>query len=161
VADFEAQGMWLRAKPVNHPLSSPTQCGLDQYDKGIETIAHENALLRAKVTGLELTNTIFPGRRQRKRKQIAPNAILTFEEGSLISDGALTTRVVERDSDGRAMKATKQTRHCKTCGLPGHYATTCSAQKTNQIFHGLRPESQARAWAREGRPLSPFSRHVH
>lgn len=128
--EIKAQSTLIRDRIKRHKSSSPADIleMLEQFQKGAELMLHSQALLAARVVGLEKANKAASERKARRRKRIQSRGDLSMAEASDLLAQADVEAQLEgerRDSRGRAGAGSTRRRRCKSCNEVGHNSRTC------------------------------------
>jgi hypothetical protein len=95
VRELEAQSMLIRDRVRRYKSSSPASIvdTIDQLKKGAEVMMLSTELMRDQITSLERANEAATKRRQRKKKRIQKQGVLTKGAGECL--------LAQREADGQ------------------------------------------------------------
>jgi hypothetical protein len=133
VRELEAQSTLIRERVRRHKSSSPASIieMLDQFKKGAKVMMLSAELMRDRITSLESANESASARRQRKKKRIQHQGVLTKGAGEDI----LTLREAEQQTAREKRQTGEQSglsrqalARCSKCRETGHNARTCKKE---------------------------------
>ena len=130
VRELEAQSTLIRERVRRHKSSSPASIieAIDQLKKGAKVIMLSAKLMRDQITNLRKANEAANKRRQRKRKRIQRDGVLTKGAGEdiLAQQEANQQIACERRQDSEQSGLSRQAlARCKRCRETGHNSRTC------------------------------------
>jgi hypothetical protein len=130
VRELEAQSTLIRERVQRHKSSSPASIieAINQLKKGAEVMMLSAELMRDRITNLEKANEAANKRRQRKRKRIQREGVLTKGDGEDLLAQQEAERQVTREQrqDGEQSGLSRQAlARCKRCRETGHNSRTC------------------------------------
>jgi hypothetical protein len=129
VRELEAQSTLIRNRVRRHKSSSPASIidAIDQLKKGAEVMMLSAELMRGRIADLEHANEAATKRRQRKKKRLRRQGVLTKEQGVdiLARQEAERQAEQERRQAGALAGVNRQAlARCKQCREPGHNSRT-------------------------------------
>jgi hypothetical protein len=130
VRELEAQSTLIRERVQRHKSSSPASIikAINQLKKGAEVMMLSTELMRDRITSLEKANEAASKRKQRKRKRIQREGVLTKGDGEDLLAQREAERQVTREQcqDGERSGVSRQAlARCKRCRETGHNSRTC------------------------------------
>jgi hypothetical protein len=130
VRELEAQSTLIRERVQRHKSSSPASIieAINQLKKGAEVMMLSAELMRDRITSLEKANEAASKRKQRKRKRIQREGVLTKGDGEDLLAQREAERQVTREQcqDGERSGVSRQAlARCKRCRETGHNSRTC------------------------------------
>jgi len=130
VRELEAQSTLIRERVRKHKSSSPASIieMLDQFQKGAKVMMLSAELMRDRITSLEKTNQAVSARRQRKKKRIQHQGVLTKGAGEDIiaqREADQQTARIERQRGELSGLSRQALARCKKCRETGHNSRTC------------------------------------
>jgi hypothetical protein len=136
VRELEAQSTLIRDCVRQHKSSSPASIidAIDQLKRGAEVMMLSAELMRGRIADLEQANEAATKRRQRKKKRLLRQGVLTKEQGVdiLARQEAERQAEQERRQAGALAGVNRQAlARCKQCREPGHNSRTCRKDTLN------------------------------
>jgi hypothetical protein len=133
VRELEAQSTLIRERVRKHKSSSPASIieMLDQFKKGAEVMMLSAELMRDRIASLERANKAASARRQRKKKRLQHQGVLTKRAGEdiLTQREANEKRTREKRQRGEQSGVSRQAlARCKKCRETGHNSRTCGKE---------------------------------
>lgn len=133
VRELEAQSTLIRERVRKHKSSSPASIieAIDQLKKGAEVIMLSAELMRDRITSLERANEAVSARRQRKRKRIQKQGVLTKEAGEdLLAQREVEQQIAREERQGGEQSGVSRQSlaRCKRCRERGHNSRTCKKE---------------------------------
>jgi hypothetical protein len=130
VRELEAQSTLIRKRVQRHKSSSPASIieAINQLKKGAEVMMLSAELMRDRITSLEKANEAASKRKQRKRKRIQREGVLTKGDGEDLLAQREAERQIAREQrhDGERSGVSRQAlARCKRCRETGHNSRTC------------------------------------
>ena len=130
VRELEAQSTLIRERVRKHKSSSPASIieAIDQLKKGAEVIMLSAELMRDRITSLERANIAASARRQRKKKRIQHQGVLTKGAGEdILAQGEADRQIAREERQGGEQSgASRQSlARCTRCRERGHNSRTC------------------------------------
>jgi hypothetical protein len=131
--ELEAQSSLIRERVRQHKSSSPASIieKIDQLKKGAEIIILSAELMKERIASLERANEAASKRRERKKKRIQKQGVLTKGAGEDIlaqreADQQLAYE--ERQGGERSGLSRQALARCKKCRKTGHNSRTCNKE---------------------------------
>lgn len=130
VRELEAQSTLIRERVRKHKSSSPASIieAIDQLKKGAEVMMLSAELMRDRIAGLERANEAASARRQRKRKRIQKQGVLTKGAGEdILAQREADQRIAREERQGGEQSGLSRQAlaRCSRCRETGHNARTC------------------------------------
>ena len=133
VRELEAQSSLIRERVRQHKSSSPASIieAIDQLKKGAEVMILSAELMKERIASLERANEAASKRRERKKKRIQKQGVLTKGAGEDIlaqreADQQLARE--ERQGGERSGHSRQALARCKRCRETGHNSRTCKKE---------------------------------
>ena len=133
VRELEAQSSLIRERVRQHKSSSPASIieAIDQLKKGAEVMILSAELMKERIASLERANKAASKRRERKKKRIQKQGVLTKGAGEDIlaqreADQQLARE--ERQGGERSGHSRQALARCKRCRETGHNSRTCKKE---------------------------------
>ena len=128
--ELEAQSSLIRERVRQHKSSSPASIieKIDQLKKGAEMMILSAELMKERIASFKRANKAALKRRERKKKRIQKQGVLTKGTGEDIlaqreADQQLARE--ERHGGERSGLSRQALARCKTCRETGHNSRTC------------------------------------
>jgi hypothetical protein len=133
VRELEAQSTLIRERVRKHKSSSPASIieAIDQLKKGAEVMMLSAELMRDRIASLEKANETASARRQRKKKRIQYQGVLTKGAGedTLAQREADQQIAREERQEGEQSGLSRQAlARCRRCREQGHNSRTCKKE---------------------------------
>jgi cytochrome c1 len=130
VRKLEAQSTLIRERVRKHKSSSPASIieAISQLKKGAEIMMLSAELMRDRITSLERANEAASKRKQRKKKRIQQQGVLTKGAGEdMIAQREADEQIArEERQGGEQLGLSRQAlARCSRCRETGHNARTC------------------------------------
>jgi hypothetical protein len=130
VRELEAQSTLIRDRVQRHKSSSPASIidAINQLKKGAEVMMLSTELMRDQITSLEKANEAATKRRQRKKKRIQKQGVLTKGAGEDLlaqREADKQTAHKQREDRGQSGLSRRALARCKRCRETGHNSRTC------------------------------------
>jgi hypothetical protein len=130
VHELEAQSTLIRDRIQRHKSSSPASIiqAISQLKKGAEVMMLSAELMRDRIASLERANEAATKRRQRKKKRIQHQGVLTKGDREDILAQKEADQQIEREQcqGGEQSGLSRQAlARCKRCRETGHNSRTC------------------------------------
>ena len=132
VRELEAQPSLIRERVRRHKSSSPASIkAIDQLKKRAEVMILSAELMEERIASLEKANEAASKRRERKKKRIQKQGVLTKGAGEDIlaqceADQQLARE--ERQGGERSGLSRQALARCKRCRETGHNSRTCKKE---------------------------------
>ena len=131
--ELEAQSTLIRERVRQHKSSSPASVieAIDQLKKGAKVVMLSAELMHDRIASLERANKAASTRRQRKKKRLQKQGILTKGAGEDILAQLEADQQIahEERQDGERSGLSRQAlARCKRCRETGHNSRTCKKQ---------------------------------
>jgi hypothetical protein len=133
VRELEAQSSLIRERVRQHKSSSPASIieAINQLKKEAEVMILSAKLMKERITSLERANKAASKRRERKKKRIQKQGVLTKGAGEDIlaqreADQQLARE--ERQGGERSGHSRQALARCKRCRETGHNLRTCKKE---------------------------------
>ena len=128
--ELEAQSTLIRDRVRGHKSSSPASiiAAIDQLKKGAEVMMLSAELMRDRVASLERANKAATKRRQRKKKRIQKQGVLTKGAGEdLLAQREADQQIAHEERQGgeRSGVSRQALARCSRCRETGHNSRTC------------------------------------
>ena len=132
VGELEAQSTLIRDRVRQHKSSSPASIieAINQLKKGAEVMMLSAELMRDRIASLEKANTAASERRQRKRKRLQKQGVLTKGAGEDIlaqREADQQSARKERQGGERSGRSRQALARCTRCRETGHNLRTCKS----------------------------------
>ena len=131
--ELEAQSSLIRERVRKHKSSSPASIieAIDQLKKGAEVMILSAELMKERIASLEKANEAASKRRERKKKRIQMQGVLTKGAGEDIlvqceADQQIARK--ERQGGERSGLSRQALARCKKCRKTGHNLRTCKKE---------------------------------
>jgi hypothetical protein len=133
VRELEAQSTLIRERVRRHKSSSPASIieAITQLKKGAEVMMLSAELMRDRIASLEKANEAASARKQRKRKRIQHQGVLTKGDGEdLLAQREADQQIArEERQGGEQLGVSRQSlARCSKCRETGHNARTCKKE---------------------------------
>jgi cytochrome c1 len=130
VRELEAQSTLIRERVRRHKSSSPASIieAINQLKKGAEVMILSAELMRERITSLEKANEAASKRKQRKKKRVQKQGVLTKGAGEdIIAQGEANQQIArEERRGGEQLGLSRQAlARCSRCRETRHNARTC------------------------------------
>jgi hypothetical protein len=130
VRELEAQSTLIRERVRQHKSSSPASIieAINQLKKGAEVMILSAELMRDRITSLERANEAASKRKQRKKKRIQKQGVLTKGAGEdILSQREADQQIAREERQGgeRLGLSRQALARCSKCRETGHNARTC------------------------------------
>jgi hypothetical protein len=131
--ELEAQSSLIRERVRKHKSSSPASIieAIDQLKKGAEVMILSAELMKERIASLEKANEAASKRRERKKKRIQKQGVLTKGAGEdmLVQCEADQQIAREERQGGERLGLSRQAlARCKRCRETGHNSRTCKKE---------------------------------
>lgn len=141
IRELEAQSTLIRERVRKHKSSSPASIieAIDQLKKGAEVMMLSAELMRDRITSLEKANKAASERKQRKKKRIQKQGVLTKGAGEDIITQREAEQQITREERqrGEQLGVSRQSlARCKRCRERGHNLRTCKKEPIANVPHG-------------------------
>jgi hypothetical protein len=128
--ELEAQSTLIRERVRQHKSSSPASIieAINQLKKGAKVIMLSAELMRDRIASLERANKAASTRRQRKKKRLQKQGVLTKGLGEDILAQLEADQQIaheERQGGERSGLSRQALARCKRCRETGHNSRTC------------------------------------
>jgi hypothetical protein len=131
--EFKAQSTLICERVRKHKSSSPASIieAIDQLKKGAEVMILSAELMKERITSLERANEAASKRRERKKKRIQKQGVLTKGAGEDVlvqceADQRMARE--ERQGEERLGLSRQALARCKRCREIGHNSRTCKKE---------------------------------
>jgi hypothetical protein len=133
IRELEAQSTLIRERVRKHKSSSPASIieAINQLKKGAEVMMLSAELMRDRITSLEKANKAASERKQRKKKRIQKQGVLTKGAGEDIITQREAEQQITREERqrGEQLGVSRQSlARCKRCRERGHNSRTCKKE---------------------------------
>jgi hypothetical protein len=130
VRELEAQSMLISNRVRQHKSSSPASiiAAIGQLKKGAEIMMLSAELMRERIASLESANKAASKRRERKRKRIQKQGVLTKGAGEdIIAQREADEQIAHEERQGgeRSGVSRQALARCSRCRETGHNSRTC------------------------------------
>jgi hypothetical protein len=130
VRELEAQSTLIRDRVRQHKSSSPASIieAIDQRKKGAEVVMLSAELMRDWITNLERANEAASKRKQRKKKRLQHQVVLTKGAGEdIIAQREADQQIAREERQGGEQSALSRQAlaRCKRCRETGHNSRRC------------------------------------
>jgi hypothetical protein len=130
VRELEAQSTLIRDRVRRHKSSSPASIieAINQLKKGAKVIMLSAKLMRDRITSLERANEAASKRKQRKKKRIQKEGVLTKGAGEDILAQRQADQQISREGrqEGEQLGLSRQAlARCRRCRETSHNLRTC------------------------------------
>jgi hypothetical protein len=130
VRELEAQSMLIRERVRKHKSSSPASIieMLGQLKKGAEVMMLSAELMGDRIASLEKANKAASARKQRKKKRLQHQGVLTKGAGEDLlaqREAAQQLTRTERQEGEQSGVSRQALARCSKCREQGHNARTC------------------------------------
>jgi hypothetical protein len=130
VRELEAQSTLIRNRVRQHKSSSPASIieAIDQLKKGAEVMMLSAELMRDRIASLERANEAASRRKQRKRKRLQHQGVLTKGSGEdLLAQREADQQIAceERQGGEQSGLSRQALARCTRCRETGHNSRTC------------------------------------
>ena len=128
--ELEAQSTLIRNRVQRHQDSSPTSiiAAIDQLKKGAQVMILSAKLIRDRIASLKQANKIVLDCRQRKKKRIQRQGVLTKGAGEdLLAQREADEQITREERQGgeRSGVSRQALARCSRCRETGHNSRTC------------------------------------
>ena len=128
--ELEAQSTLIRERVRKHRSSSPASIieAINQLKKGAEVMILSAELMRDRITSLEKANKAASARKERKKKRIQKQGVLTKGAGEdILAQREVDQQLAcEKRQGGEQSGLSRQAlARCKKCRETGHNSRTC------------------------------------
>ena len=132
VCELEAQSTLIRDRVRQHKSSSPASIieAINQLKKGAEVMMLSAELMRDRIASLEKANTAASERRQRKRKRLQKQGVLTKGAGEdILAQREADQQIARKERQGgeRSGRSRQALARCTRCRETGHNLRTCKS----------------------------------
>ncbi|KAH7556263.1 putative transposase [Bipolaris maydis] len=136
--ELEAQSTLIRDRVQRHQGSSPASIimAINQLKKGAEVMMLSAELMRDRIASLEKANEAATKRRQRKKKRIQKQGVLTKGAGEdLLAQREADQQIAyeERQGGERSGVSRQALARCSRCRETGHNSRTCKKDTLDSI----------------------------
>jgi hypothetical protein len=136
--ELEAQSTLIRDRVQRHQGSSPTSIimAINQLKKGAEVMMLSAELMRDRIASLEKANEAATKRRQRKKKRIQKQGVLTKGAGEdLLAQREADQQIAyeERQGGERSGVNRQALARCSRCRETGHNSRTCKKDALDSV----------------------------
>ena len=136
--ELEAQSTLIRDRVQRHQGSSPTSIiiAINQLKKGAKVVMLSAELMRDRIASLEKANEAATKRRQRKKKRIQKQGVLTKGAGEdLLAQREADQQIAyeERQGGERSGVSRQALARCSRCRETGHNSRTCKKDTLDSI----------------------------
>ena len=136
--ELEAQSTLIRDRVQRHQGSSPTSIimAINQLKKGAEVMMLSAELMRDRIASLEKANEAATKRRQRKKKRIQKQGVLTKGAGEdLLAQREADQQIAyeERQGGERSGVSRQALARCSRCRETGHNSRTCKKDALDSV----------------------------
>ncbi|KAB2098612.1 hypothetical protein AG0111_0g13157 [Alternaria gaisen] len=136
--ELEAQSTLIRDRVQRHQGSSPTSiiAAINQLKKGAEIMMLSAELMRDRIASLEKANEAATKRKQRKKKRIQKQGVLTKGAGEdLLAQREADQQIAyeERQGGERSGVSRQALARCSRCRETGHNSRTCKKDTLDSI----------------------------
>jgi hypothetical protein len=131
--ELEAQSTLIRDRVRQHKSSSPASIieAIDQLKKGAEVMMLSAELMRDRIASLEKANKTASARKQRKKKRLQYQGVLTKGAGEdLLAQRESAQQLAHTErQEGEQSGVSRQARaRCTRCREHGHNSRTCKKE---------------------------------
>jgi hypothetical protein len=128
--ELEAQSTLIRERVRQHKSSSPASIieAINQLKKGAEVMMLSAELMRDRIASLERANEAASTRRQRKKKRLQKQGVLTKGAGEdILAQREANQQITREERQGgeRSGLSRQALARCKRCRETGHNSRTC------------------------------------
>jgi hypothetical protein len=133
IRELKAQSTLIRERVRKHKSSSPASIieAIDQLKKGAEVMMLSAELMRDRITSLEKANKAASERKQRKKKRIQKQGVLTKGAGEDIITQREAEQQITREERQRGKQlgvSCQSLARCKRCRERGYNLRTCKKE---------------------------------
>jgi len=130
IRELDAQSTLISERVRKHKSSSPASIieMLDQFKKGAEVMMLSTELMRDRITSLEGANEAASARRQRKKKRIQHQGVLTKGAGEdILAQQEANQQIAREERQGGEQSGVSRQAlaRCTRCRERGHNSRTC------------------------------------
>jgi hypothetical protein len=128
--ELEAQSSLIRERVRKHKSSSPASIieAIDQLKKGAEVIILSAKLMKERIASLKKANEAASKRRERKKKRIQKQGVLTKgDREDILAQREADQQITREERQGRERSGLSRQAlaRCKRCRETGHNSRTC------------------------------------
>jgi hypothetical protein len=133
VRELEAQSSLIRERVRQHKSSSPASIieAINQLKKGAKVMILSAELMKERIASLERANKAASKRRERKKKRIQKQGVLTKGAGEdILAQHEADQQIAreERQRRERSGHSRQALARCKRCRETGHNSRTCKKE---------------------------------
>jgi hypothetical protein len=131
--ELEAQSSLIRERVRQHKSSSPASIieAINQLKKGAKVMMLSAELMRDRIASLERANEAASTRRQRKKKRLQKQGVLTKGAGEdILAQREVNQQITREERQGgeRSGLSRQALARCKRCRETGHNSRTCKKE---------------------------------